>query len=193
MTNTAQPSFSMHAFNRATATQAAAMMDRIVERSAWLAHRAAEARPFHCAQDLAAWLDAQVRSLTRDEALQLLWAHPELAPPDPGTITPSSQDEQGRLDLLRPDSAAAAELADLNRRYTRRHGYPFIIALHEHQHLAEVIAEFERRIPADPDEEMGRALGQVVSVMRARLEGLTRDVGAPDVPHATPGTSSDGT
>lgn len=173
MQGTAPLAFSIDALNRATGGQATAMMDRIVERSTWLAHRAAEARPFRDAEDLATWLDTEVRSLSRDEALQLLCAHPELSPPDPSVMTSTSQKEQGRLDLLNLDAVTAAEMADLNRQYSRRHGYPFIVALHEHEDLESVITQFEHRIEADPSEEMARALGQVVSVMKARLQRLT--------------------
>lgn len=173
MHSTAPLAFSIDALNRATIGQATAMMDRIVERSAWLAHRAAEARPFRNAEELAAWLDTEVRSLSRDEALQLLCAHPELSPPDPAAMTSASQTEQGRLDLLDLDAVTSAELTDLNRQYSRRHGYPFIVALHEHEDLESVIAQFKRRIATDPGEELACALGQVVSVMKARLLRLT--------------------
>lgn len=148
------------------------MMDRIVERSAWLARRAAEARPFSSEDDLSAWIDTEVRSLTKDEALQLLCAHPELSPPDPSAMSPASQTEQGRLELLNLDPVTAATLTDLNRRYTRRHGYPLIVALHEHADFATVLDQFERRISADLEEELTRSLGQVVSVMKARLTQL---------------------
>jgi OHCU decarboxylase len=162
-------SFSIDALNRADENQAAAIMDRIVERSAWLAHRAAAARPFRDVDDLSSWLEAEVRGLAKDEAIQLLCAHPELSPPDPQLMTHASQREQGRLHLLGPDEELATKLADLNRRYIRRHGYPFVIALHAHSDLADVIAQFEERLAADHDQELIRSLGEVVSVMTARL------------------------
>lgn len=169
MHGTTPLAFSIQALNRATDGQATAMMDRIVERSTWLAQRAALARPFSTHDELAAWIDTEVRSLPRNEALQLLCAHPELSPPDPLAMTTSSQKEQGRLDLLSLDAKTAGELEDLNRQYMRRHGYPFIIALHEHQSLAGVFDQLRRSISTDPDEELERSLGQVVSVMKARL------------------------
>ena len=172
-------SFSIDALNRADENQAAAIMDRIVERSAWLAHRAAAARPFEDVSHLAKSLEAEVRGLSQDEALQLLCAHPELCPPDPKLMTHASQREQDRLHLLGPDKDLATKLADLNRRYFRRHGYPFIIALHAHSDLADIIAQFEDRLVAATDEELDRSLGEVVSVMQARLtEASARDANA---------------
>lgn len=148
------------------------MMDRIVERSAWLAHRAAAARPFRDETDLAEWLEAEVLSLNRQDAVELLCAHPELSPPDPTTMTQASQSEQGRLNLLEPDPDLAARLADLNARYLRRHGYPFVIALHAQTDLASVFREFETRLANESEEELARSLEQVVSVMKARLARL---------------------
>ncbi|WP_425090855.1 2-oxo-4-hydroxy-4-carboxy-5-ureidoimidazoline decarboxylase [Tropicimonas sp. S265A] len=177
--------FSIAALNKATASQAAAMIDRIVERSAWLAHRAAAARPFGGGDDLAAWLEAEIHSLSRDKAVEFLCAHPELSPPDPATITAASRREQQRLRLLDPDPDLADRLSDLNRRYVRRHGYPFVIALHAHKDIEDVLTQFEQRLGTDHDEELTRSLKEVVSVMRARLARLidlstdARDPAAP--------------
>jgi OHCU decarboxylase len=172
MPDAAPLAFSIDMLNRASPGQAAAMMDRIVERSAWLAHRAAQARPFADAGALADWLDAQVRGLSRAEAVELLCAHPELSPPDPEAMSAASRTEQDRLRLLDGGTEVSARLADLNRRYLRRHGFPFVIALHAETDLDGVLARFERSIAADPEEELARALGAVISVMRARLARL---------------------
>lgn len=172
MQQAAPLAFSMDTLNRATESQAAAMMDRVVERSAWLAHRAAAARPFRDGDDLADWLETEVRSLSREEAVELLCAHPELSPPDPASMTQASRHEQGRLDLLEPEPDMAARLADLNRRYLRRHGYPFVIALHAQKNMSAVLGQFESRLASDPEEELARSLGEVVSVMKARLVRL---------------------
>lgn len=173
MQDSAPLSFSIGSLNRASDSQAAAMMDRIVERSAWLAHRVAAARPFQDEAALMLWLEEEVRGLSHSDAMQLLCAHPELAPPDPDTMTRASQGEQGRLRLLDPDPDLALRLEELNRRYRRSHGYPFVIALHAQQDIAGVIAQFERRLAADQGEELSRSLGEVVSVMKARLAQLT--------------------
>ncbi len=165
--------FSIEALNRASNRQAIAILDRIVERSVWFAQRAADARPFRDETHLAEWLDAEVRGLSREEATQLLCAHPELSPPDPTSMTQASQSEQSRLQLLGPNKDLAVQLADLNRKYHQTHGYPFVIALHAQQDLAGVIAEFENRLAADPDDELTRSLGEVVSVMTTRLINLS--------------------
>lgn len=173
MRDTTPHKFSIEALNRASESQAVAILDRIVERSVWLAQRAAAARPFRDVAHLADWLDAKVRNLPRDEAIQLLCAHPELSPPDPAAMTQASQLEQGRLQLLGPDTDLSKQLADLNRQYQRIHGYPFVIALHAQSSIVDVITEFKSRLEVAPDEELARSLGEVVSVMRERLTKLS--------------------
>lgn len=182
--------FSIRALNRATDSQAAAMMDRIVERSAWLARRAAEARPFDDVEDLARWLAAEVNGLARDEAVMLLCAHPELVAAKPSEMTDASQEEQGKFKLLDPDPDLALRFSDMNRRYLRRHGYPFVIALHAHQNLDQVLEQFESRIAAkDCNEELVRSLREVVSVMTARLAQLSGlDLIQPEITVKIPAT-----
>lgn len=175
MTGTPQTAFSIKDLNRASAPQALDMMDRIVERSDWLAARAVSARPFADAATLAAWLEEQVLNLPRQDALFLLRAHPELAPAAPTAMTRASQSEQGRMNLLDPSPDLAARLEVLNADYSSKHGFPFVIALHAHPDMDAVIAHFESRLAADTNEELPRSLQEVVSVMKDRLAGLTGD------------------
>ena len=173
MTDRQPTPLSLAALNAASPDDAAAMLAPVVERSPWLARRIALARPFAEREQLAAALRATITALTEDERLLLLRAHPELAPATPETMTAASQGEQGRLGLARPASAIAARLSELNRQYSQRFGYPFIIALHAMQDLDAVLAQFEGRLENAPSEEMARALSEVVSVATARLARLT--------------------
>ena len=114
-----------------------------------------------------------IRRLGPRDRLRLLRAHPELAPPAPQAMTPASQGEQARLDLASPATEVASRLERLNRQYTARFGYPFIIALHAVTDEDAVFAQFESRLAHEPREEVCRALDEVVSVVTARLSGLT--------------------
>ncbi|PWE29652.1 2-oxo-4-hydroxy-4-carboxy-5-ureidoimidazoline decarboxylase [Pararhodobacter marinus] len=168
-----QPPLSIAALNAASPEDAVAMLAPVVERSPWLARRLAGARPFADAAQLAALLRRTIMALSRDERLLLLRAHPELAPATPETMTAASQGEQGRLGLAHPSPAIAGRLSALNRQYSERFGYPFIIALHAMQDLDAVLAQFEGRLRNDPVEEMVQALSNVVSVATARLARMT--------------------
>lgn len=175
MIDTAKTPFTIKAFNRASAPEALDMMDRIVERSDWLAARAVTARPFVDASAMAQWLEREVIGLPHQDAILLLQAHPELAPAAPSTMTDASQSEQDRLSLLNPTPALAEKLSTLNAAYRAKHGFPFVIALFAQPDMEAVIAQFESRMAADTKEELPRSLSEVVSVMKARLAGLTGD------------------
>ncbi|MGI3169084.1 2-oxo-4-hydroxy-4-carboxy-5-ureidoimidazoline decarboxylase [Pseudooceanicola sp. C21-150M6] len=175
MIDTAKTPFSIKALNRASVPEALDMMDRIVERSDWLAARAVTARPFADAPSLALWLEREVTGLPRQDAILLLQAHPELAPAVPSAMTHASQSEQSRMSLLNPTPALAEKLATLNAAYRAKHGFPFVIALIAQPDMEAVLAQFESRLAADTKEELPRSLREVVSVMKARLARLTGD------------------
>ena len=187
MSDTAQTPFTIKALDRASPAEALEMMDRIVERSDWLAARAVTSRPFADAATLAAWLERELVGLPRQDAILLLRAHPELAPPAPGEMTAASQSEQGRLGLLDPTPEVARRLAALNAQYRSKHGFPFVIALHSQPDLDRVLAQFESRLAAPTAEELPRSLLEVVSVMKARLARLLADAGPTDASTHTTG------
>ncbi|MFY0635195.1 MAG: 2-oxo-4-hydroxy-4-carboxy-5-ureidoimidazoline decarboxylase [Vannielia sp.] len=155
--------------NRAAPEEARALMERVIERSPWLAGRIVEARPFSDTASLAKHIAATITGLPREEAITLLCAHPELAPAEPEAMTSASRQEQGRLALAAPEGDIATRLADLNAAYRSRHGFPFVIALHGHQDMASVIAQFESRIAEETPRELRRGLGEVASVAASRL------------------------
>ena len=188
MTATATAPFSIEALNRADPAAAAEMMGRGVERSDWMARRAAEARPFDDLNALADWLEAELMGLSFAEGVTLLCAHPELAPPAPGTMTTASQTEQARLSLIDPTPDIAARLDVLNRLYRRKHGFPFVIALHAYGDLTEVLAQFESRFEAATPDELRTALREVVSVMKARLARLSGETALAGIATAAPGS-----
>lgn len=167
-------SWSIQSLDEAEPSDAARMLGSLTERSPWLAVQLARERPFADAEALAAAFAAIILALPTADRLVLLRAHPELAPPRPEDMTEASSREQDRLGLAHPSPDVAARLADLNRRYTARHGYPFIVALHGYAEAETILAQFEGRLNADPDVEQRRALSEIASVFRARLDRLTQ-------------------
>ncbi|SFH84544.1 2-oxo-4-hydroxy-4-carboxy-5-ureidoimidazoline decarboxylase [Albimonas pacifica] len=160
---------ALEAINAGDADEAAARILPFIERSPEVAARAARRRPFADAAAFAAALRAALMELDEPALLALYRGHPELAPPEPGAMTEASQSEQGRLGLTDPQAPAAARLAELNRRYVERFGFPYIVALHRHAELAGVLADFERRLAAPRADEIATAREEIASVCRARV------------------------
>ncbi|MDF2235141.1 2-oxo-4-hydroxy-4-carboxy-5-ureidoimidazoline decarboxylase [Albimonas sp. CAU 1670] len=163
------PTIDLDAINGADDRAAQALLLPFIERSPEVAARAARRRPFADAPALAAALRAALFELTEAETLELFRGHPELAPPAPDEMTPASQTEQGRLGLTDPAAPVAARLAELNRRYRARFGFPYIVALHRHADLESVLANFERRLDAAREDEIAAAREEIASVCRARV------------------------
>lgn len=153
----------------------------VCEHSPWVAARAWERRPFASLEDLHAALVAAIREAAREEQLALLRAHPELgaaraAPagvcPPTGRaedLTAASAREQAGAGLTGLDAGRAARLAELNRRYRERFGFPFILAVRGLSPDA-ILDALERRLERDPDEEFAEAMHQVGRIVRFRLE-----------------------
>ena len=149
-----------------------AALATIFEHSPWVPERAWDRRPFADVNALLTALTAEVEAATPDEQLSLLRAHPELAGKSvrAETLTCASEGEQaGALNELSPQEVAS--LSRLNRAYTGRFGFPFIIAVRDHDRHT-ILAQLERRILRDPETEQRTALEQVARIARFRLEDL---------------------
>jgi 2-oxo-4-hydroxy-4-carboxy-5-ureidoimidazoline decarboxylase len=119
---------------------------------------------------------ATVREAAQTEQLELLRAHPELAGAAPGRgLTAESASEQGRLGFTRLSHEELPKIAELNRAYRERHGFPCIVALRLHATRASVLLEMERRIARNTEDEMQTALAQVEHITRGRLAKLFAD------------------
>jgi OHCU decarboxylase len=124
--------------------------------------------------DFAAGLHARLveamRAMSRDEKLDLIRAHPDLA----GklalakVLTEDSTREQGAagLDRLTPDEVG--RFTALNDAYKAKFGFPFIMAV-KGASKDEILAAFERRIGHAPDAEFAEALAQIEKIALLRL------------------------
>lgn len=150
----------------------AALAD-IYEHSDWIPASVHRLAPFAGVTALAAAMVDAVRRAGRDAQLALLRAHPELAgkAAQAGTLTAHSTDEQRGAGLVNLSKAERQRLADLNAAYQIRFGFPFIIAVKNHD-KAGILAEFERRSGNDPETELATCLEQVHHIARFRLDAL---------------------
>ncbi|WP_108662208.1 2-oxo-4-hydroxy-4-carboxy-5-ureidoimidazoline decarboxylase [Acuticoccus kandeliae] len=160
---------SLGAINAADDATAARLIVPFIERSPMVAARVARRRPFAGPEALAEAVRAEIEALDPDELIALLGGHPELAPGAPEAMTAHSQEEQGRLGVAVPTGDARARIADLNRRYREKFGFPFVVALVRHKDLDTVIANFATRLDATAEEEMETARGEIAAVSRARI------------------------
>ncbi|PYC47240.1 polysaccharide deacetylase [Litorivita pollutaquae] len=148
----------------------------VFEHSPWIAERAhgLELGPAHdCAAGVHNALARVFRSAPEEERLGVLNAHPDLAGKLAAAkrLTAESTAEQAGAGLDALTDAERAQFTQLNDAYVRKHGFPFIIAVRDHD-KASILAAFERRIGHDRDIEFSEACRQVERIARLRLEDM---------------------
>ena len=148
----------------------------VFEHSKWIAERAfaLELGPAHdTAVGLHNALARMFRSASDAEKLGVLTAHPDLAGRLAAArrLTTESTAEQASAGLDALTDAERARFEGLNEAYVTKHGFPFIIAVKDHD-KAGILRAFESRIANDTATEFATACSQVERIARLRLEDL---------------------
>ena len=148
----------------------------VFEHSPWVAARAwdAELGPaHHSPEGLHAAMARAFRAGTDAERLGVLAAHPDLAGKlaAAGRLTAESTGEQASAGLDHLTDEERATFQRINEAYVARHGFPFIVAVRDHDR-AGILAAMERRLGNDTAAERAEAERQVERIARLRLEAL---------------------
>lgn len=146
----------------------------VFEHSPWVAERVWERRPFASVDALHREMVETVSRAKRAEQLALIRAHPELAGREAkaGELTPDSSGEQGRLGFTSLGREEFLTIGEINRRYREKFGFPCIVALRLHANRAAVVAEMQRRLGNNAEDELANALEQIGHITRGRLAKL---------------------
>jgi allantoicase len=145
----------------------------VYESSPWVAEAVWGAREaLNDPQAMHVAMRAAVEGAGEDRQLALIRAHPELAHRAQGALGAHSAREQksAGLDASTPEEAEA--LVSLNDAYSRKFGFPFIIAVAGLDRAA-ILAAFRRRIGNDQAAEFRTALDQIHRIARLRLDAMT--------------------
>lgn len=148
----------------------------IFEHSPWVAERAFddELGPAHdSALGLHSALARKFRSASREKRRTVLTAHPDLAGKlaEAKRLTKASSTEQASAGLDALTDAEREIFTALNREYTAKHGFPFIIAVRDHD-KAGIRAAFETRLANDSATEFSEACHQVERIALHRLKDI---------------------
>ncbi len=148
----------------------------VFEHSPWIAERAhaLELGPAHdTAVGLHNALARVFRAAREDERLGVLQAHPDLAGKLAAAkrLTAESKSEQASAGLDALTDAERERFTALNAAYVDKHGFPFIIAVRDHD-KAGILAAFERRIDNDRATEFAEACRQVERIAAIRLADM---------------------
>ena len=172
-------SHALDALNAAAAAEFTAALGAVFEDAPWVAEQAVAARPFATVAALHEAMLAVVRAAPPGRIVAFLRGHPELggAAAAAGTIGAASMAEQSALGLQRPEDDS---FAALNRAYSDRFGFPFILCVRRHTR-ASLLAEFKRRLDNDLPAERDAALREIGFITRLRLTDQVVGPGMPAV------------
>ena len=144
--------------------------------SPWIAERAhaLELSPAHdSAAGVHSALARMFRSASVQERLGVLTAHPDLAGKlaQARRLTAESTSEQAAAGLDALTDAERDTFQELNAAYVEKHGFPFIIAVRDHDKQG-ILAAFERRLANDRETEFAEAARQVERIAALRLSDM---------------------
>ena len=146
----------------------------IYEHSAWVAEEvAAEAIAAEDPAEIATLMAECVDNAARDRQLALIRAHPDLAGKAQiaGALTADSTAEQASAGLDQCSAGEYAQFQDLNSRYKKKFGFPFVMAVRASSR-AEILAAFARRLENDAATEFETALQEIHKIAELRLQAM---------------------
>ncbi|MRX49302.1 allantoinase PuuE [Paracoccus sp. S-4012] len=151
----------------------------VFEHSPWVAERFfdGEVGPVHDSPaGLAAGMAQAFRGGSDAERLAVLRAHPDLAGKLAAArrLTVESTAEQASAGLDALTDAERAHFEALNAAYVEKHGFPFIIAVRDHDKQG-ILAAFERRVAHDTAAERAEAERQVERIAALRIAAAMED------------------
>ena len=157
-----------------SATDFVARYGGIYEHSPWVAEQVKKLVDDNVDTEQLARLMADcVDNASREQRLELVCAHPDLAGKAQisGDLTVDSSVEQASagLDQCTPDEYARFQ--SLNSSYKNKFGFPFVMAVRDSSR-AQILAAFETRLGNDNDLEFETALEEIHKIARLRLCAL---------------------
>jgi allantoate deiminase/N-carbamoyl-L-amino-acid hydrolase len=167
---------ALASLNAAEVADFVAALGGVFEHSPWVAQRAAARRPYASRLHLHEAMCAVVLEASGEEQLALIRAHPELAgrAAARGELTAASTSEQKRAGLSSCTPAELARIQELNAAYSKKFGWPFILAVKGHN-PSSVIAALERRITSSAQAERAASLDQIGRIAGFRLADLVEE------------------
>ena len=145
----------------------------VYERSPWVAERTWRERPFEGSEDLRRAFRRAVQEAPREQQLDLIRAHPDLAGKAAvaGGLTQESEREQASAGLDRLVPEEYERFRDVNAAYREKFGFPMVVYVREHT-KDSILAQAEARLANTKEREVETALEEIHKIAASRLEDL---------------------
>ncbi|MFC7063171.1 factor-independent urate hydroxylase [Halobacillus seohaensis] len=165
----------MDQLNKVDTSEFVDILKDIFEHSAWVAVRTARTRPFANLKSLHRQMVHVVEVATYEEKLALIKSHPDLG--SRVAMSTTSQKEQKSAGLNQLSAEEYKNFLDLNKKYTNRFGFPFIVAVRG-KSKEDIYSAIKQRVNHSIDEEFEQALHEIYEIALLRLqEKITNEKG----------------
>ncbi len=171
--------FGLEEINRMDAKTFMHTLGSIYEHTPEVAGQVWPLRPFKNILELAEAMHSVVENFDKAARLKLVRNHPELGQIQ--QLTHYSKEEQSSAGLNQLASSKARKLHQLNEKYRKQFGFPFVVAVKD-LGGREVIEVIQNRMSNDADTELNIALQEIRKIALIRLKSLTtkREQGTSD-------------
>jgi len=144
------------------------------ENSSWIASKLYKEKPFDSFENLSSKILGIFDNAAKEKQLNVLNAHPDLADKIKiGSLTPDSKKEQIKAGLDRCSEKELCEFKNLNYKYKKKFGFPFIYAVKGKSKI-DIISNFRQRLSYDINVEFNEAKKQVKKIASLRLNEINK-------------------
>ena len=155
-------------------TEFTEVFGNIFENARWIAKKLYRQKPFKNFEDLSQKMLAIFEDANNEDKLKILISHPDLADKTKvDSLTVDSNKEQNNAKLDQCTEEEFNEFKNLNLKYKKKFGFPFIIAV-KGKGKSEILDNFRKRISLDKKIEFNEAIIQVKQIANLRLNELKK-------------------
>ena len=147
----------------------------IFENAVWIAEELYKQKPFNDYEDLSSKMLDIFENTSKKNQIKILNAHPDLANNTKiSSLTQDSIKEQNSAGLDQCTENEFNEFKNLNDKYKKRFGFPFIYAVKGKSKI-EILNNFKRRVSYDINIEFIEAKKQVKKIASLRIKKITEN------------------
>ena len=160
--------------NNLSKTAFTGVFGNIFEKTSWIAEKLYDEKPFNNFDDLSKRMLNIFESINKEDKLKILNSHPDLADKTKlGLLTTDSNNEQNNAGLDQCTEKELDEFKNLNVKYKKKFGFPFIYAVKGKSKI-EILNNFKERVTYDINEEFNEAIKQVKKIASLRINEINK-------------------
>ena len=160
---------SVNKVNNLNKSDFISIFGNVFEKSEWIAVQAYALKPFNNFDELFSKMMEIFENSEKENHLEILNAHPDLVIEK--KLTDDSKKEQNSANLNQCSEEEFKEFKELNEKYKKKFGFPFIIAV-KGKNRQEILVNFRKRIINTIDLELEEAKQQVKKIATFRLREI---------------------